>query len=381
MLVFMVSTDGRRVRLQDVAGRVGVSAKTVSNAYRDPSQLRPELREQILATAAEMGYRGPDPIAAGLRRRPAAGPVGVIYANPLAYAFDDPNTNALLGGLSTTTQAAGRGLLLLPGSTDATDRGTAITEAIVDGVIASSLADDDPLLATVIGRHLPLVVIDQPRPAHLAVLGARQTPWVGIDDRAAAETLTDHLLSLGHRHLAVVSFALRAGPTGQFATLHDQEHATLAVTRDRLTGYRAAAARHGIDWADVPVTQGTDSTPEQGYRGAMAVLDRDPRPTALICLSDRLAEGALAAGHQHGLHVPGDLSIVGFDDAPQLAHRLGLTTIHQPSRDKGRHAATALLTVLGGNTGDPQTTLPTQLTTRTSTGPPPTGDRRSRPFR
>jgi hypothetical protein len=76
----------RRLRLQDVAERVGVSAKTVSNAYRNPGQLRPELRQRILSTATEMGYRGPDPLAAGLRRR-VAGPIGVLYANALASAW------------------------------------------------------------------------------------------------------------------------------------------------------------------------------------------------------------------------------------------------------------------------------------------------------
>ncbi|UNX53623.1 substrate-binding domain-containing protein [Georgenia sp. TF02-10] len=360
----------RRLRLQDVAERVGVSAKTVSNAYRQPGQLRPELRRRILETAAAMGYRGPDPIAAGLRRRPT-GPIGVLYANPLAYAFDDPNTNQLLGGLSTTAQAAGRGLLLLPGSSAAKDRSTAIEEAVVDGVVASSLADDDPLLLTTIERHLPLVVVDQPRPARLAALVAGGTPWVGIDDHGAAQEIAEHVLGLGHRRIGVVSFALRAGPTPVLAEPRDQDTATLAVTRDRLAGYRAAAARHGIDWTAVPVSQGTDSTPDEGYRGAMAVLDRRPRPTALICLSDRLAEGAIAAVRQHGLRVPEEVTVVGFDDAPQLADRLGLTTVHQPSRRKGQLAAAALLDLLRGHPAAGQVTLPTHLVTRTSSAPPP----------
>ncbi len=359
----------RRLRLQDVADRVGVSAKTVSNAYRAPDQLRPELRRRILETAADLGYHGPDPRAAGLRRRPS-GPIGVVYANPLAYAFDDPNTNHLLGGLSTTAQAAGRGLLLLPGSSDPRERSKAIEEAVVDGVVASSLTEDDPLLLTTLQRHLPLVVVDQPRPAHLAALSAARTPWVGIDDLTAARGLAEHVLALGHRHLGIVSFALRAGPTAPLATLHDQQTATLAVTRDRLAGYREAAAAHGIDWGTVPVAQGTDSTPEEGYRGAVAVLARRPRPTVLVCLSDRLAEGAVRAAHDLGLDVPGDLSVVGFDDAPQLAERLGLTTVRQPSRRKGELAAAALLDLLHGRQATPQTTLPTQLVVRTSTAPP-----------
>jgi DNA-binding LacI/PurR family transcriptional regulator len=332
--------------------------------------LRPELRQRIFAMAAELGYRGPDPLAAGLRRRPR-GPIGVIYANPLAYAFDDPNTNALLGGLSSRTQAVGRGLLLLPGSTGTAERSTAIEEAIVDGIVASSLAEDDTLLETVIERHLPLVVVDQPRPAYLAARGAAEVPWVGIDDRTAADGLADHVFGLGHRRVGVVSFALRAGRTEPFANLDDQQSATLAVTRDRLSGYRAAAARHGIDWTRVPVTQGTDSTAEEGYRGAMAILDgRGERPTALICLSDRLAEGALAAARARGLDVPRDLTVVGFDDAPRLAEALGLTTVAQPSRDKGERAAAALIAVLDGVEVPLRTTLPTRLVVRASSARP-----------
>lgn len=365
----MSAPGHRRMRLQDVAERVGVSAKTVSNAYRAPDQMRPELRQRILQAATELGYRGPDPLAAGMRRRPT-GPIGVIYANPLAYAFDDPNTNAMLGGLSTTIQNAGRGVLLLPGSTDERDRSTAIQEAIVDGVIASSLEDNDPVLRTAIQRNLPLVILDQPRSSHLESLGARSTPWVGIDDREAAEAAAEHVLGLGHRHIGVVSFALKAGQAGQFATRQEQEHSTLAVTRNRLDGYRAAVDRRGLEWDDVPVSQGHDSTPEQGYRGADAILDRFPETTALICLSDRLAEGAMAAADHHRLRVPEDLTVVGFDDAPELARRLDLTTVAQPSREKGQRGAEALLALLAGQPTAQQVVLPTRLVVRTSSAPP-----------
>ncbi|SDS37373.1 DNA-binding transcriptional regulator, LacI/PurR family [Friedmanniella luteola] len=360
----------RRMRLRDVADEVGVSAKTVSNAYRAPGQLTPELRQRILATAARLGYAGPDPVAAGLRRG-RVGAIGVLYANQLSYAFDDPNTNALLAGVTAAAETAGVGLLLLPGSVDPVRRATAVTGAVVDGIIASSLAEDDPLLQTVVDRRLPLVVVDQPGPSVLATLTPDAVPWIGIDDRAAAFELAEHLVLLGHRRLGVVSFALRLGtPTG-FATLSDQDSATLSVTKNRLAGYRDAAARHGIDWGSVPVSQGVDSTPSEGRRGALAVLGTRPRPTALICLSDRLAEGALAAAAHLGLRVPEDLAVVGFDDAPHLAERLDLTTVRQPSRLKGHHAAEALLALTRGAAADPVPHLETTLVVRGTTGPPP----------
>jgi DNA-binding LacI/PurR family transcriptional regulator len=125
-----------------------------------------------------------------------------------------------------------------------------------------------------------------------------------------------------------------------------------------------------MDWTAVPVWAGTDSTADQGDAGAAAVLARTPRPTALLCLSDRLAEGAFRAAARFGLLIPDDLSIVAFDDAVPLAATLNLTTIRQPSRDKGEHAAQALLDLLAGQQVPPDRLLPTELIIRHSSDYP-----------
>src|SRR5215210_7348465 len=205
----LVTADrpSRRPTARDVAADVGVSAKTVSNAYTRPDQLSADLRERILTAAARLGYSGPDPVAAGLRRG-RVGAIGVAYDNPLAYAFDDPAARELLAGMTSVAEAAGAGLLLLPGSTDLQERKAAVNAAVVDGLLASSLGDDDPILRTAIARRLPVVVVDQPRPARLDEL-APEIPWVGVDDRPAAAQVAEHLLGLGHRRLGVVSFGLR----------------------------------------------------------------------------------------------------------------------------------------------------------------------------
>jgi DNA-binding LacI/PurR family transcriptional regulator len=361
--------SSRRLTARDVAAEVGVSAKTVANAYTRPDQLSAALRERILATADRLGYAGPDPVAAGLRRG-RVGAVGVAYANRLSYAFDDPAARELLAGMTSVAEAAGAGLLLLPGSSDLEERRAAISGAVVDGLLVVSVSDDDPLLETAIARRLPVVVVDQPRPARLARL-APGIPWVGVEDRSAAAGAAEHLLALGHRRLGVVSFGLWRGPTRGLVDAAGQEAATHAVSRDRLAGYRDAAERHGLDWGQIPVHQGTDSTPQEGEAGAAALLELRPRPTALLCLSDRLAEGALRAAHRLGLSVPGDLSIVGFDDAIPNAAALGLTTVRQPQRGKGEHAARALLDLLSGaGSVAALRPLPTELVVRGSTAPP-----------
>jgi DNA-binding LacI/PurR family transcriptional regulator len=370
----MTQDRARRLTLRDVAAELGVSAKTVSNAYVHPDQLSVELRQRIIDTAARLGYPGPDPIAAGLRRG-RVGAIGVAYDNRLSYAFDDPTTSALLAGVTTIAEAAGAGLLLLPGSSDYQRRTATVTGAVIDGLIASSVSDDDPLLHTVIIRRLPLVVIDQPGPDQLAQLGAVNAPWVGapwvgIDDEVAADAAAEHLLQLGHRRLGVVSFGLSRGRSAGFADQDSQAAATYAVTRRRLAGYRAAAERHGIDWTAVPVWAGTDSTADQGDAGAAAVLACTPRPTALLCLSDRIAEGALRAAARFGLLIPDNLSIVSFDDAIPLAANLQLTTVRQPSRDKGEYAARALLDLLAGRQVPSRQLLSTELVIRGSSARP-----------
>lgn len=362
----MSGRPAQRVTMQQVAAELGVSAKTVSNAYNRPDQLSSDLRERVLAAAERLGYPGPDPVAAGLRRG-QVGAIGVAYDNGLSYAFADPVSLELLTGISSVAEPAGAGLLLIPGSADPRRRVAAVTGALVDALIVSSLSDDDPLLAAAITRRLPVVVIDQPSPARLAELGAPGTSWVGIDDRAAAEAVCAHLLDLGHRRLAVVSFGMHREPIARgLVDEAAQRSATYAVTRDRLAGYRAAAQRAGIDWSTVPVFHGTDSTPAEGAAGAAAVLAVEPRPTAVICLSDRLAEGALRMCADLGLAVPADVSVVGFDDAT-TAPGLGLTTVAQDARRKGEIAADRLLAAGGRRAAGPRW-LDTRLVVRGSSG-------------
>ena len=124
----------------------------------------------------------------------------------------------------------------------------------------------------------------------------------------------------------------------EFADERAQAAATYSVTRHRLEGYRDAVTKAGLDWSTVPVAAGTDSTIAEGAAGAAALLERTP-PTAILCLSDRLADGAMQTARTRGLDIPRDLSIVGFDDGPPAAD-LGLTTIKQPTDSKGNSPPT-----------------------------------------
>jgi DNA-binding LacI/PurR family transcriptional regulator len=359
-----------RMTLHRVAAEVGVSAKTVSNAFARPDQLSAATRERVLAAAARLGYAGPDPLAASLRRG-HVGALGFAYDHGLSYAFDDPVAVAVLAGISSVAEQAGSGLLLVPGSTPTERNAAAVAGAVIDGLVVFSLADDDPLLRPALARQLPLVVIDQPDPSAFQDTSRDgTTPWIGIDDQAAAAGAAGHLLALGHRHLGVISFGLARRGFRGMADEAAQQRATYAVTRRRLAGYRDAIIRAGIDWPTVPVGVGATNRVDEGTAAAAALLARTPRPTGLLCMSDRLAEGALRCASRAGLHVPDDLSIIGFDDAPG-AGALGLSTVRQPHRRKGELAARTLLDLVARRPSESVQLLPADLTIRATTGPPP----------
>ena len=170
-----------QITLQSIADRLGCSAKTVSNAFNRPDQLSAATRERVLAVAAELGYPGPNPLAAGLRRG-RVGAIGFAYANPLSYAFEDPVIVALLAGISGAAEGEGAGLLLVPGSAGSERSAAAVSAALIDGLLIFSMADDDPLVDAAIARRLPTVVVDEPVPAALEGRG-RPGALLGGDRR------------------------------------------------------------------------------------------------------------------------------------------------------------------------------------------------------
>jgi DNA-binding LacI/PurR family transcriptional regulator len=309
-------TSGR-VTLKTIAEALGISRTSVSNAYNRPDQLAPELRSRILGKADELGYAGPDPAARRLRSG-RSDTVGLLLGGGLARAFDDPAAVLLLRGIARAVEAAGLALLLVP------EHGAGVRDAVVAALGVCSLPAKHPGVQAALERRLPLVVVDQPRlPGHA---------YVGIDERGGARRAAEHLLALGHRRFAVVC--------------EPQAH------RERLAGYRRALDAAGADWARQELP---------------AALAAEPRPTAVLAATDRLALAALEAARDAGLRVPEDLSVIGFDDVPGAARSLpALTTIRQPLLEKGELAGRLLVAAPSGQVA----ILPVELVVRGSTAPP-----------
>ncbi len=360
----MGSSGEQRVTLTRIAEELGVSAMTVSNAYNHPDRLSGALRARIFETAGRLGYHGPDPVGRSLRRQ-RTDVVGVLYSSPLSYAFDDPAAVSFLSGLSSVTEEADLGLLLVPAARGLSGERDprAAAQAAVDGFVIYSMSDREPLLAAALDRRLPAVVVDQPL--------KEGVPFVGVDDEAAARTAAEHLLHLGHERFAVVSFALSPDVRDGIADPLRQEQAAFRVSRLRLRGYRAALEDAGLPWSEVPVYECPGSSREYGRRAAGALLSPEHSPTAILASSDQLALGVIARATERGLSVPEDVSMVGFDDIPAAANSdPPLTTVHQDHAEKGLLAGRMLVSQLRKEDGPSAGPLATSLVVRGSTSPP-----------
>jgi DNA-binding LacI/PurR family transcriptional regulator len=355
------------VTLMTVARVVGVSPTTVSNAYNRPHKLTPALRARILDVARDLSYPGPDPAARSLRRG-RAGSIGLLFGETLAYAFQDPVAVEFLRGLAEGT-ASHNTVLQLIAALDAEEQDGAaslLANAIVDGLVVWSLPERHPLLRVARERNIPLVIHGSPR--------LEGVPFVGIDNRAAAQSAAEHLVRLGHRSLAVIS-----QPFGPSRLARHRDPAKLGrpsyrVTRERLAGYKAAADAATPQPAALAIYEVAVNSRDEGQRAALALLRAAPRATAVLAMSDQLALGALAAARELDLRVPRDLSVIGWDDSVSArASDPALTTVHQSLHDQGRTCARLLLAATRGELAadDLVHLAPWQLITRDSTGPPP----------
>jgi DNA-binding LacI/PurR family transcriptional regulator len=347
------------VTLATIAAELGVSRMTVSNAYNHPDQLSPELRARVLDTAKRLGYPGPNPLAATLSRG-RVGALGLLFDDPLSYAFTDPAAVQFFGGIAAVCEQRQVGLVLVPVGAGVEPSQTDLTRvALVDGFIAYCDIPDDERLAVIERRGLPMVIVDGPVRAGY--------PHVGVHDRVAARAAAQHLLDLGHRRFGIVTLPLVPDGREGDADAERQAATRFFCTGERLRGYREAIEAAGIDWATVHVEERVPHGRDAGRSAGAALLDRADRPTALLAMSDELAIGAMQAAEERGIDVPGRLSVVGFDDTPAASQaRPALTTIWQPHREKGETTARLLL-----DGADPAAdiALPTELVVRASSAP------------
>lgn len=340
-----------KVTLQSIADQVGVSRMTVSNAFSRPDQLSAELRARILAAAAELGYVGPDPAARALARG-RTGAVGLLLNGPLSEAFADEVAAAFVASVSDELTARGLALTVLTPPRD--ESFFPARDVGMDAAIVYTCEPDSAGVDWLERRAIPMVAVDQD-------LG-EAVPRVLVDDRVGARAAAEHLATLGHTRVAVFTLARPGTPV---RTDEPDVLSTSHPARERMAGWREGLGEREPVVGYVAL--GTEGDP---YAAALELL-RTADVTAVLCFSDVFAYAVVRAAEELGRSVPGDLSVIGFDDNPLAATvRPALTTVRQDVRAKGRIAVERLTDVLAGRPAEP-VVLPTELVVRESTGPAP----------
>lgn len=330
-----------RATISDVARAAGVAPSTASVVFSGKTAVSDATRQRVLDAASSLGYTGPDPRAASLRRG-RSGIVGVVFEEHLRTAFLDPVKTALMDGLTDAVASLGAALLLLRDdqTVDAdgvategggATLGTAPLDAVVLVGCSGRLRES---LQVIQSRGIPVVVIEGD--------AGPDVPQITLDNREAQRHAASHLRALGHERVAIVTLPLTSDAVGEPVDDAAMQGATIAVTRERWQGARDV-------YPDARAVSSTASSIDEGWRAGRALLAASPQPTAIIAQSDLLAAGVIRAAEAAGLRVPDDLSVTGFDGitVDGLAP-FELTTLVQPAVEKGRAAGEAVARMLGG---------------------------------
>lgn len=306
-------------RLEDIAAAVGVTSTTVANALKGRGNVSEATRLRVLACAKELGYR-PNELARSL----AQGKTFTLGF--LLPTIANPFYPEIAEAVERNASEHGYQMLLCNSYYDFA-RGRQHLERLVnrwvDGVIIMGSSMDPADIMAQYERGFPVVLCDW-QEDEVAV----QMPQVSADFRRAGTLAAQHLLTLGHKRIAII---------------FDEPQQTL-----RFEGFRSALLEAGLD-LPLPMIQRGNSTLESGYAAAQRLIESSLRPTAIFATTDWMALGAIEAIQAAGLHVPEDISVIGLDDIIVSAHiRPPLTTIAIPKAQLAFEATELLFRLMQG---------------------------------
>lgn len=307
----MLTKKNQTTTIKDVAELARVSQMTVSRVLNDQGAVKDTTRKRVLAAMRELKYR-PNVMARNLAGRTGLF-IGLIYRNP-SYGY---LSEFLLGALDTCRRMGHYLIVEEPLVDDNMVDLEQIEKRFLDMSIQSLIVvpplSDDPKLIDTLERTGISFVCVSPK------LGGYSGPSVRMDDCAAAQEMTEYLLSLQHERIALIK-----GPP-------DHKSSEL-----RYKGFQQALNAAGRNHDPKLVVSG-DFTYVSGMQAASELLKQDNPPSAIFACNDDMAAGAIAAAHQAGMSVPQDVTVVGFDDtANASAAWPPLTTIRQPIREMAR---------------------------------------------
>jgi LacI family transcriptional regulator len=327
------------VTSRDIAREAGVSQPTVSRALRGDPRVAPATAALVQITAARLGYV-PDAAAQTLITR-RTGTVAVVVAD-ITNPFYPELVEALHDELGRATYRT----VLLNERTDARGVEMLMRAGAVDGAIVATATLDERTRALLTDERAPIVQIVR------EVDGVDRDAVVS-DNRGGAVLAAELLVRLGHQRVGLVS-----GPLDT------------STARERDAGFEAALHRLGLRLHPELRRRG-EYAHHAGHQGCLELLDASEPPTAIFCGNDVIALGALDAARRRGVAVPGELSIMGFDDISLAGwESFRLTTVRQPLAEMAHAAVRALVRRIEGDDGPPRRTVfPTELIQRATTGP------------
>ncbi len=330
---------GRRPTINDVAAAAGVSVATVSKAVNGRYGVAVETVERVLQVVQELGYES-SLVASSMRSR-QTGVIGVLVAD------FEPFSGEVLKGVAAALHDSRYDLLAYSGSRQPSPEGwerrslSRLSGTLIDGVIMVT-----PTVVNVTAE-VPIVAIDP----HT---GRADLPTVESDSFGGARHATEYLLGLGHRRIGL----LAGRPDLRSSILRD-------------AGYRRALEAAGVPFDPSLVAVGRYEQ-ETVREAASRLLARPDPPTAVFAANDLSAIALIEIATELGLDVPGDLSVIGFDDVPEASqYSPALTTVRQPMQRLGAEAVGLLAALMNGE--EPERThivLPTRLIRRGTTAPP-----------
>lgn len=326
--------------IREVAHAAGVSVATVSRALASPEKVSPSSLKKVKDAIDAVGYR-PNLLARNFR---AARSYAIVVLVP---DITNPYFSQVIRAIEDRAQQKGYAVLL--GDTRESSKREQEYVNRVETRLADGVIQLRPQSMSASEQHIPWV----------NACGCVGTPGpsVRVDNIAATRTIVDHLLALGHRRVGIIS------------GLADNPH-----TIDRLEGYRQSLEQAGIQFKAELVAEG-DFTMWSGQNAAKQFFKLRERPTAICCMNDEMAIGAIQTLKAQGMNVPGDISVTGFDDISYAQYwDPGLTTIAQPAEDIGRLALDTLLRIIEGeDLTHQEIVLPTKFVLRDSTASPKRG--------
>ncbi|MBC2681249.1 substrate-binding domain-containing protein [Corynebacterium sp. 4HC-13] len=220
---------------------------------------------------------------------------------------------------------------------------TLINQASVDGFIVYSVAKDDPYLAAVTNRNLPTVICDQPT-------DQPELNYVGIDDKQAIQPVVRKLTDAGHRKIGILCIRLDRQPNNGPVSAERLNNAAMHVQRSRIEGVLEVLAEVEVERADVPIVERHINDATNNRSAAKELLDKHPEITAVVCTVDNMALAVAELAADRGWNIPEQLSVTGFDGIPK-AVELGITTVRQPSKDKGLTSGSVLAALIAHGSG------------------------------